>query len=76
MCVCSLCVNLLVSIGGLAQLVGHHTGGEVVEVQHVLEEVVLRHVILYEQKRNATTLMSISIICVKNSFMHRTYKDN
>lgn len=32
---------LLVSVGGFPELVGHHFGREVVEVEHVLEEGVL-----------------------------------
>lgn len=32
---------LLVSVGGFPELVSHHFGREVVEVEHVLEEGVL-----------------------------------
>lgn len=45
-CISDLCVHwctcaLLVFVGSLPQLVGHHSRGEVVEVQHVLEEAVI-----------------------------------
>lgn len=39
----------LVSVGRLAELIGHHPGGEIVEVECVLEEVFFRDVILWRE---------------------------
>ena len=41
---------LLVAVGGFPELVGHHFGGEVVEVEHVLEEGVLRDLVLVRKR--------------------------
>lgn len=47
--------KLLVFVGSLPQLVSHHSSWEVVEVQHVLEEAVLWHVILETQESSYET---------------------
>lgn len=43
---------LLVTVGGFPELVGHHFGREVVEVEHVLEEGVLRDLVLVRKRRD------------------------
>lgn len=43
---------LLVAVRGFPELVGHHFGREVVEVEHVLEEGVFRDLVLVRKRRN------------------------
>lgn len=43
---------LLVAVGGFPELVSHHFGREVVEVEHVLEEGVLRDLVLVRKRRD------------------------
>lgn len=42
---------LLVAVGGFPELVSHHFSREVVEVEHVLEEGVLRDLVLVRRRR-------------------------